>query len=245
MDNVLSKELLAKLKDMGFAVKMRKGEYTITCAKAEEGLIVSKEGVDNFAYIDGERTWGEASTEAIAKATELIFNELNPKKNERDQKENIESNAEITRAENSSNTALITEKDFEQQTTARSTLLMMQRTDPEHIKTKMVKKAIGGKPAKYVSFVDVQYMTRALNFAFGFNWSFDVIETRQEGEYLTVLGKLIVNMDGTTISKTQWGSQQLRAKMELGDGLKAATSDALKKCASMFGIAADVYAGEV
>ena len=233
---ILSKELLATLKNMGFAVQARNGEYNIICKDAEEGIIVSEEGVDNFAYINGERTWGEASSTAITKATELIFAELNPKKNERTQNE---QSAEVATDGRAADTSLITEKDFELQTTSRNTLLMMQRTDPKYIKSRK------GKGQAVIKYVDVQYMTRALNFAFGFDWSFDVVETRQEGDYLTVLGKLTVNLDGVTISKSQWGSQQLRAQTELGDGLKAATSDALKKCASMFGIAADVYAGEV
>jgi len=71
------------------------------------------------------------------------------------------------------------------------------------------------------------------------------------------LGKLIVRTNDQEIIKTQFGRADIKFKsgknergekiptdqpLDLGNDLKAATTDALKKCASELGIASDVYA---
>jgi len=56
-------------------------------------------------------------------------------------------------------------------------------------------------------------------------------------------------MDGEwlEIRKTQFGRSEVKFKkdsndpLDFGNDMKAATSDCLKKCASLFGIGADVY----
>lgn len=123
-----------------------------------------------------------------------------------------------------------------------SALIGLQHTEPSHI---MTRKGPKGTSLKYV---DVSYMTTALNYAALMDWSFEVVETRTdeiEGKtHISVLGCLTLTTDkGSEIVKQQWGSQVLKVHMELGDALKAATSDAMKKCASMLGIAADIYGG--
>lgn len=127
-------------------------------------------------------------------------------------------------------------------------LLSMQKTAPKYIKER----------EKGMRYVDVSYMTTALNLATLMDWSFEAVETRIDDveeydskkkknvikKHISVLGRLTVHTtEGKTIIKEQWGSQVLKSKMEVGDAIKAAASDALKKCASMLGIAADVYRG--
>lgn len=127
-------------------------------------------------------------------------------------------------------------------------LLSMQRTAPQYIQSR----------EKGMKYVDVSYMTTALNLAALMDWSFEAVETRVDDmeeydpkkkknvikKHISTLGRLTVHTtEGKTIIKEQWGSQVLKYKMEMGDAIKAATSDALKKCASMLGIAADVYGG--
>ena len=46
---------------------------------------------------------------------------------------------------------------------------------------------------------------------------------------------------GYEVSKTQYGTKERYPGVPLGDTLKAAATDCLKKCASLFGIALDVY----
>ena len=117
-------------------------------------------------------------------------------------------------------------------------LLSMQKTAPMYIKSR----------EKGLKYVDVSYMTTALNLATLMDWSFEVLETKDyemdKKHHFAVLGCLTIHTtEGKDIMKQQWGSQVLKAKMEVGDALKAAASDALKKCASMLGIAGDVYGG--
>jgi len=129
-------------------------------------------------------------------------------------------------------------------------LLSMQQTAAQYIKVQKDMQGnvrmVNGKP---LSFVEGSYMKRCLNYACLFDWNFDVIESREDliGDktHFSVCGKLTIRTtEGKTISKTQWGSQVLKAKQEVGDALKGATTDALKKCAADLGIAADVYSGE-
>ena len=61
------------------------------------------------------------------------------------------------------------------------------------------------------------------------------------------MGKLTVKNDkGNTISKTQFGRADIKmlkagGMVDFGNDLKAAATDSLKKCASLLGIASDVY----
>lgn len=115
-------------------------------------------------------------------------------------------------------------------------------------------------PAKYVyqrpgkgggkwDYVSVSYVQRVLDFVFGFNWDFEVVQHGKEQDHVWVLGRLTVHSpDGTkSIVKTQFGRSEVKHKsgtkenLDYGNDLKAATSDALKKCASMLGIARDIY----
>lgn len=121
---------------------------------------------------------------------------------------------------------------------------IVQKTPPAHVYKRPGK---GGKEFEYVT---TSYVTRLLNFAFGWNWDFDVAEHGREGNVIWVKGVLTVRgqQDGQTIRKTQFGRAEVKfikgSKTEMvdfGNDLKAASSDALKKCASMLGIASDIY----
>lgn len=122
-------------------------------------------------------------------------------------------------------------------------LQMVQRTPPEHIFKRPGK---GGKDFDYVTGV---YVTKALNFIFGWNWDFEVLSHGIQGEQIWVHGKLTVHggKPGETIIKTQFGRADIKfikgskTMVDFGNDLKAATTDALKKCASLLGIASDVY----
>lgn len=106
-----------------------------------------------------------------------------------------------------------------------------------------------GKGGKVFDYVTVSYMQRVLDYTFGWNWDFEVLEHGREADHVWVMGKLTVrNPDGTrSISKTQFGRSEIKFKkdsdkhVDYGNDLKAAASDALKKCASMLGIARDIY----
>lgn len=125
---------------------------------------------------------------------------------------------------------------------------------------KQITRLVERTPSKYVyqrpakgggkwDYVTVSYVQRVLDYVFGFNWDFEIVEHGKEADHVWVLGKLTVkNPDGTrTVTKTQFGRSEVKFKrdskdaLDYGNDLKSAASDALKKCASMLGIARDIY----
>ena len=119
----------------------------------------------------------------------------------------------------------------------------------------------GGPEFKYV---DIGFMELCLNNMYPGRWSFEVIKDQiLVNKHIAVLGKLtITHQDGHETKTMQYGSAEIKYKtkketdpkdstrfkivptdepIDVADDLKAAASDALKKCASMIGIAFDIY----
>lgn len=121
-------------------------------------------------------------------------------------------------------------------------------TPAQYVKTKPGR---GGRPVK---FVEGGYVINKLNQVFGpLNWSFKVTERGQtdrkteqktDGE-VWVYGELTIHdhKKGYVVTKGQTGQHPVHQNVPIGDAYKAAGTDALKKCASLFGIALDVYWG--
>lgn len=106
-----------------------------------------------------------------------------------------------------------------------------------------------GKAGKMFKYVRGSYIKDRLNKIFGWMWDFEVVQHGVEKNLIWVLGKLTVkDMKGHTITKMQFGRADVKyyrdkskGTVDFGNDLKAATTDALKKCASELGIARDVY----
>ena len=117
--------------------------------------------------------------------------------------------------------------------------LIQTPTPKEFIKTRP------GKGGKQFSYVEIGYVLARLNQIFSSaGWEFEVIEQIIDPKEVVVKGKLTIKdyKTGYQVSKSQYGVKERRETgVTLGDTLKAASSDCLKKCASMFGIALDVY----
>lgn len=117
-------------------------------------------------------------------------------------------------------------------------------------------------PAKFVQerpakgggkwkFVSGGYIKKVLNIMFGWDWDFEILEQLIIHGEAVVKGKLTVRTNGKEIVKMQFGNKDIAYKKELvnnervplsiGNDLKAAATDALKKCAAELGIAQDVY----
>lgn len=119
---------------------------------------------------------------------------------------------------------------------------MVQQTPEKFVYTRPAK---GGGTWKYVTGA---YVEKVLNFVFGFMWDFEIMEHGIQGETIWVKGKLTVkDPKGHTITKMQFGRADIKMKrdgkgmLDFGNDLKAASTDALKKCASLLGIASDIY----
>jgi hypothetical protein len=111
------------------------------------------------------------------------------------------------------------------------------------------------------TYVKVSYIRKVLDSITGFNWDFDIETSLAEAwevakltKQVVVKGRLTIRVkhDGQWVSltKTQFGRADVKFKknstetLDIGNDFKSATSDCLKKCASLLGIAADVYEAE-
>ena len=123
---------------------------------------------------------------------------------------------------------------------------ILKRTPHQYIKQRPAK---GGGQWEYVSG---GYVRKCLNLMFGFDWSFEILDEKILFDEAIVKGKLIVNTGEKTITKTQFGNKDIayrkqtdaagnRIPLSIGNDLKAAATDCLKKCAAELGIAADIY----
>lgn len=117
------------------------------------------------------------------------------------------------------------------------------KTPAKFIKTRP---GAGGKPVRYV---EVGYIINELNRAFGAFWEFKVVDKQVGKKQIWVQGQLTVKDFKTnfSITKETFGGADIKFRKDNGEvvdianDLKAAVSDCIKKCASMFGIAADVF----
>ena len=100
----------------------------------------------------------------------------------------------------------------------------------------------GGVEMKYVS--GEQVVTR-LNEVLGVGgWSFRVLghDIHSEADEAWALGELMAEIGERTVVRQQFGSQKVRrsrstgAPLDLGFDLKGASTDAMKKCASLLGV---------
>lgn len=105
-----------------------------------------------------------------------------------------------------------------------------------------------GKGGQTFSYVTGNYVEKVLNYTFGWNWDFEVVSSEEKYGQVIVRGKLTVKDDhGHSITKMQSGRADIKflkntkIPVDYGNDEKAATTDALKKCASLLGIASDIY----
>lgn len=120
---------------------------------------------------------------------------------------------------------------------------LLKKTPESH---KYKRPAKGGGEWDYVTGV---YVKKVLNLMFGWNWDFEVkqFEYNLQAKQAMVLGRLVVRTKEQSIIKEQFGRADIKFRkdgsqpLDLGNDMKAATTDALKKCASELGIASDIY----
>lgn len=132
----------------------------------------------------------------------------------------------------------------------------------QHILKRTPAQFVKKRPAKgggQWSYVTGGYVKKCLNLMFGWDWDFEIIsEQILHGEAI-VKGRLTCRTAERTIVKMQYGNKEIiyrkqsqediqkgveKIPLSIGNDLKAATTDALKKCAAEIGIAADIYNAE-
>ncbi len=84
-----------------------------------------------------------------------------------------------------------------------------------------------------------------LNEAFEYQWDSRIIESRREENTVIVSVEIKVWGDeGVPVVKQQFGSCDITRGLGVGEAFKGATSDALKKAATLLGVALELYQDE-
>lgn len=121
--------------------------------------------------------------------------------------------------------------------------IILKKTPQQYVKKRPAR---GGGQWEYVTG---GYVKKCLNLMFGWDWDFEIIDEKIliEAKEVVVKGRLTCRSNGRTIVKMQYGNKDIIFKknstepLSIGNDMKAAATDALKKCASEIGIAADIY----
>jgi len=102
-----------------------------------------------------------------------------------------------------------------------------------------------GSNGDVLDYIEGCAVIQRLNECFDADWIFEIQEHRIYDEEVVVLAKLTAQ----GVSKSQFGKSRItRSKKDssiisLGDDLKAAATDCLKKCATLFGVGLHLYFG--
>jgi hypothetical protein len=101
-----------------------------------------------------------------------------------------------------------------------------------------------GHHGKELSYVDVAAVITRLNEAFDHEWTFEVTSHEIQENEAIVVGRLTAG----GVTKMHFGGSSVTLDRDgrvvsIADDLKAAASDALKKCASLLGVALEMYGG--
>ena len=107
---------------------------------------------------------------------------------------------------------------------------------PEQLRTRR------GPNGKQFSYVEAHSVVTRLNEATDYEWTFEVVKHEILADEVIVLGRLVIDgvakmaFGGSSVTRDSSGKE-----MSIADDLKAATSDAIKKTASLFGCGLEMY----
>jgi hypothetical protein len=96
--------------------------------------------------------------------------------------------------------------------------------------------------AKEFDFIPAPHIIKRLNDTVGLGWEFIVVDKIVDHEIgqVAVLGELRIQTEPGFITRQQWGGARLTTSGgyydSFGDTMKAAATDALKKCAQLYGV---------
>ena len=103
-----------------------------------------------------------------------------------------------------------------------------------------------GPGGRNLSYVEVSHYIARLNEAFAHAWSFEIVGRERIGDEVIVEARLTAS----GITKTGIGGASINRRRESGepvsvaDDIKAASSDALKRCCRLLGLGAELYSDD-
>ncbi len=107
-----------------------------------------------------------------------------------------------------------------------------------------IKQREGGN-GKMLDYVEGHTVIARLNEAFDGNWNFEVIDYGLDEDHDEV--RVLCKLTAEGITKMQFGSSAItrnkktKEPVSIGDDLKKCATDALKKCATLFGVGLHLY----
>ena len=101
--------------------------------------------------------------------------------------------------------------------------------------------AILKKGGRNLTYIPVGEVIMRANEVLGFDWSYEVVDTFKDGDWITAHVRLTITTDDTITSRDGFGGQKVKYTksgdaVDLGDEYKGAVSDALKKAFQSFGV---------
>lgn len=109
-----------------------------------------------------------------------------------------------------------------------------------------------GRAGQTYYYLRHQYVVETLNRLCRYDWDFRVLREwiHEKDDQVTILGELTLRVAGREITKQQFGSSDIERfsgnhhqagrALSIGDNMKSAASDAMKKCASLVGLGLDL-----
>lgn len=114
----------------------------------------------------------------------------------------------------------------------------------QHFLAGEIKLREGGN-GKMLAYVEGHTVITRLNEAFDGNWNFEVTDYGLDEDHDEV--RVLCKLTADGITKMQFGSSSItrnkktKAPISIGDDLKKCATDALKKCATLFGVGLHLY----
>ena len=109
----------------------------------------------------------------------------------------------------------------------------------------------GTSDERVIEYIGGDKVIERLNEIIGLGWNFEIVDKIVDIDIgqIAVLGRLSADIGGVKVVKEQWGSSAIDTYpngrvISLGDNIKAATTDALKKCATRIGVGLYLYDSE-
>ena len=253
----IPQSVIDEMKYRCFEMTLSKGIYSFLHKGASEGITVEDDAdndsifVSSFAFINGDRAFGEAAAEDTHKAVKylegalgLILDEYPADDVNTSVPAKIENKPVLSLGD-------IAQSAIDNHPGSIAALLMLQNTPNELVKSRK------GQGGKVLSYVEGAEMRKMANIAFLFNWSTKNVSIREdEFEFSAIVECEFTFTEGYTVTKTQVGSANKKYSKTLvnadgtprcimiGDTIKSAITDGEKKCMSELGICQDVYSGE-
>jgi len=209
-----------------------------------EGVEIQGNRLVSFWVKDGERVYDEPPSQQV----QSILDGLNPKpepKSKPKQESKPEPKQDVTNTPKKAIMPDVIPRALFDKVSFEDVFLQAQTTAPQHVKHRP------GRGGEY-AYVEGWYVKQILNLATKWKWESHIDGWKETETEVICWGSVTITLpSGEKITQAGVGQADKKFKkgtkelLCLGDDYKAAMTDMIKKAVSHWGIANDVYRGEV